>query len=101
MIKVFGDRTEMIFGSGDIGLNSVVEIYSNDNKIGIIIFYNQEPRTIGSPGDINADTKINIDDFPVVMKFDKIESVDTLIEVLTVVKNDMSKNILIKGENAI
>lgn len=104
MIKGFGDklgnRTEMIFGTGDIGFNSGMYM-EKDRHIGIVTFYNQEPRKIGSAGDIKAGTMVNINDFSVAMKFHKVESIDALIKSLNEVKSIMLKNILIEGEDKI
>ena len=88
MIKSIGDGIEIVFGTGDISVNSGV-YRKSDNKIGAIIFYNQEPRPIGSPGDISTGTVVGVNDFPVVMKFHKVESIDVLIKALTEVKNRM------------
>ena len=75
-------------GTGDIGFNSG-EYVESDEKVGVIIFYNQEPRPIGSPGDISTGTVVGVNDFPVVMKFHKVESIDVLIKALTEAKNMM------------
>ena len=88
MIKSIDDGFEMVFGTGDIGVNSGVYMES-DNKIGAIIFYNQEPRPIGSPGDISTGKSLTPTTVPVVMKFHKTESIDVLIRALTEAKNMM------------
>lgn len=90
MIKKFEDRTEMLFGAGDIGFNSGVYI-ENDELVGLLIFYNQEPRKIGEPGDIKAGTPVNLEDFPVIIKFSKSESIDVLIKALEEAKESMIK----------
>lgn len=88
MIKEIGSRTKMEFGTGDIGFNAGA-INEEDNKVGIIIFYNQEGREIGAVGDIKAGTPVDINDFPVVMKFHRKESIDELIKALLEAKKDM------------
>ncbi len=88
MIKKSEKQVEMQFGTGDIGFNSGA-IAEGDNKIGIIIFYNQEPRDIGSLGDIKAGTEVDIRDFPVIMTFYKKESIDVLIEALLEARKEM------------
>ena len=88
MIKKSEKQVEIQFGTGDIGFNSGA-IAESDNKVGIIIFYNQEPREIGSVGDIKAGTEVDINDFPVVMKFYRRESIDVLIKALLEVKKEM------------
>ena len=79
MIKKSEKRVEIQFGTGDIGFNSGA-ITEDGNRVGIIIFYNQEPREIGSVGDIKAGTEVDIRDFPAIMTFYKKESIDVLIE---------------------
>ena len=81
MIKISKDSATMVFGEGDICI-SPGRYIDNDNKVGFIIFCNQEPRPIGSPGDVKAGTVVDVDDFPVVMKFRKIESIDVVIKAL-------------------
>ena len=88
MIKKSQKQVEMQFGTGDIGFNAGA-ITEDDNKVGIIIFYNQEPREIGSIGDIRAGTEVDIRDFPVVMTFYKKESIDVLVEALLEAKKEM------------
>ena len=67
----------MLFGEGDICI-SPGRYIDNDTKVGFILFCNQEPRPIGSPGDVKAGTVVDVNDFPVVMKFRKIESIDVI-----------------------
>lgn len=88
MIKVLGHQTKMEFGTGDIGFNAGA-IKEEGDKVGMIIFYNQECREIGAIGDIKAGTPVNLNDFPVVMKFYKKDSIDVLIEALLETKKEM------------
>jgi len=88
MIKQLQHQVKMEFGTGDIGLNAGA-IKEDDNKVGIIIFYNQEPRSIGDTGDIKAGTEVDINDFPVVMKFYRKESIDVVIKALLEAKKEM------------
>lgn len=88
MIKELEHQTKMEFGTGDIGFNAGA-IKEDDNKVGIIIFYNQEARKIGDTGDIKAGTEIDINDFPVIMKFYRKESIDALIEALLEARKEM------------
>lgn len=88
MIKKSEKQVEMQFGTGDIGFNPGALI-GNEQRIGTIIFYNQEPREIGSTGDIAAETEVDIRDFPVIMTFYKKESIDVLIEALLEAKKEM------------
>mgnify|MGYP001267554048 FL=1 len=88
MIKKLEHQTKMEFGTGDIGFNAGA-VKEDDNKVGIIIFYNQESRNIGDIGDIKAGTEVDINDFPVVMKFYRKESIDVVIEALLAAKEEM------------
>ena len=78
MIKSLEHQVKMEFGTGDIGFNAGA-IKEDDSEVGIIIFYNQEPRNIGDAGDIKAGTEVDINSFPVVMKFYRKESIDVVI----------------------
>lgn len=92
MIKHFEDRVKLVFGTGDIGFNAGV--FDDDRAIGpvgILIFYNQEARNIGEVADIKAGTTVAFEDFPVVMQFNKVESIDVLIEALNEAKQAMTK----------
>ena len=89
MIKSIDDGIEMVFGTGDIGVNSGGYVESDEKVGGFVIFYNQEPRPIGSPGDISPGSVVGVNDFPVVMKFHKTESIDVLIGALLGAKNMM------------
>ena len=89
MIKKLEHQTKMEFGTGDIGFNAGA-IKEDDNKIGIIIFYNQEPRNIGDTGDIKAGEEVDINDFPVIMKFYKKESIDVVVKALLEAKKEMN-----------
>ena len=88
MIKKLEHQTKMEFGAGDIGFNAGA-IKEEDEKVGIVIFYNQEARVIGSTGDVKAGEEVDINDFPVVLKFYKKESIDVVIKALLEAKRDM------------
>lgn len=89
MIKNVDGKTEMIFGTGDIGFNPGV-YEEGDKNIGVMIFYNQEPREIGfGNGDVKAGVTVDIRDFPVVLKFNKTDSIDVLIGALQEIKSIM------------
>lgn len=88
MIKKLEHQTKMEFGTGDIGFNAGV-LKEEDDKVGVIIFYNQEPRNIGDTGDIKAGTEVDINSFPVIMKFYRKESIDVIIEALLEAKKEM------------
>lgn len=88
MIKRLKHQTKMEFGTGDVGFNAGA-IKEEDEKVGIVIFYNQEARKIGDLGDIKAGEKVDINDFPVIMKFYRKESIDVVIEALLEAKRSM------------
>lgn len=88
MIKKLEHQTKMEFGTGDIGFNAGA-IKEENEKVGIVIFYNQEARVIGSTGDVKAGEEVDINDFPVVLKFYKKESIDVMIKALLEAKRDM------------
>lgn len=89
MIKNLEHQVKMEFGTGDIGFNAGA-IKEDDNKVGIVIFYNQEARGIGSTGDVKVGEEVDINDFPLVMKFYKKESIDVIVEALLEAKRDMN-----------
>ena len=88
MIVKNDERIRLEFGTGDIGFNAGT-IKEDDDKVGVIIFYNQEARNIGDVGDIRAGEEVNINDFPVIMKFYRKESIDVIIEALLEAKKEM------------
>jgi hypothetical protein len=89
MIKNLEHQVKMEFGTGDIGFNAGT-IKEDDEKVGVIIFYNQEPRNIGDTGDIKAGEEVDINDFPVIMKFYRKESIDVVIKALLEAKKEMN-----------
>ena len=89
MIKKLEHQTKMEFGTGDIGFNAGT-MKEDDDKVGVIIFYNQEPRNIGDTGDIKAGEEVDINDFPVIMKFYKKESIDVVVKALLEAKKEMN-----------
>ena len=90
MIKTLEHQYKMEFGTGDIGFNAGA-IKEDDENVGIVIFYNQEARKIGDLGDVKAGEEVDTNDFPVVMKFYRKESIDAVIEALLAAKRDMEQ----------
>lgn len=86
MIKVSPGRMEASLGNGDICV-----IAGNIEDVGVVAFYPQEPRPIGSAGAIRADNPCDLDEFPLVMTFSNVESLDVVIEALQEVKELMIK----------
>lgn len=91
MIKRENKSVKLEFGTGDI---CVAGGYTETKgqRIGLVIFINQEPREIGSPGIIKAG-EVNLDDYQddyhVIMTFSKKESIDAIIRKLEEVKSFM------------
>jgi len=90
---IFKDEDNIIFkfGTGDINMNSG-SIEVDGQKLGIITYNNQSPRSIGK----NPDTgqyplEVNLYDFPAFMTFSKVESIDSLILSLECAKVEMLK----------
>ena len=88
MIKKLEHQTKIEFGTGDIGFYAGA-IKEEDDTVGIVIFDSQEARKIGAEGDIRAGESVDINDFPVVMKFYRKESIDVLIESLLEANKEM------------
>lgn len=79
MIKVENGQVKLVFGSGDINIVTG----SKDDKY-MILMRNQEARDIGR---MNGDEPtVSIDEYQVVMEFDKIESIDVVITALEEIK---------------
>ena len=89
MISQNDKQVELEFGTGDIGLNSGYYEDDNNNKIGMVGFYNQETREIGAEGDIKAGQECKVGDFPFLMTFAKKESIDVIILALLDAKENM------------
>ena len=80
MIRICKKEAYLEFGTGDICIAS--GYIESEQGVGFVTFCNQEPREIGKMGDVELDKKYSIDDFPVVMKFSKKESIDVVIKAL-------------------
>lgn len=80
------EQVELEFGNGDI---SIAGGYTTGDKIkGFVIFENQEPSDIGSPG-ITKTGEVDLDTYEVIMTFSKKESIDALIAQLELTKTYM------------
>ena len=89
MIKIIEEQTELEFGNGDICIAAGHFLNEDNKRVGLVAFINQEPREIGSVGITKANEEHNVDDFPVIMSFSKVESIDVVIEQLQYAKADM------------
>lgn len=88
MIVKDKEKVQLEFGKGDI---CIAGGYTDkgETKTGFVIFTNQESREIGSEGDIKAG-EVYLEEYPVVMTFDKKESIDVVISQLEKAKSYMS-----------
>ncbi len=81
-------KSNLMFGTGDI---NVVTGYKKDTKNGLLLLRNQEAREV-TPGVMNGDTPSwNTDDYDVVMEFEKVTSVDVVIQALQEIRDLMTK----------
>lgn len=86
MIKQDETLTLLEFGHGDIGVGG-----GSHGNIGVVVFFNQEPEEIGTYTGIPPEIKVHLEDFPVVMTFDKEESIDVLIKCLEIARSQMKE----------
>lgn len=87
MISLNEKQAELEFGNGDI---CVAGGYTDneDKRTSFVIFTNQEPRKVGSPGVIEKG-EVYLGEYPVVMTFSKKESIDVVIKHLEEAKSFM------------
>ena len=91
MIKRNERNIEMKFGTGDI---NILTGYINESELkvtGYIGYRNQAPREIGLFGGDNAKDIKCLEDMPIVMTFDKVESVDVMIDALKEIRGYIKK----------
>lgn len=74
-------QTLLEFGTGDIAISNGYSIKNNHFR-SLLTFSNQSPRNIGDISDISGGEELQLKDFPVAMIFNKVESIDVLIEAL-------------------
>ena len=81
------EKVQLEFGKGDI---CIAGGYTDKGEIktGFVIFTNQEPRKIGTEGIINSG-EVDLEEYPVIMTFDKKESIDVVINQLEKAKSYM------------
>lgn len=81
---------ELYFGTGDIKISSGWS--KDDNSIGVLVLRQQEQKPIGEYVYQEPHEEVNQGEAPVRMIFDKVESIDVLIERLEQVKNYMKNS---------
>ena len=89
MINEEGSKMQVIFGTGDIGMNPGVMVDGNDIS-GVMVMYNQKPRPIGSTADIKAGQTVSLDDHPISFIFNNVKSLEVFIKALNEVKDNMN-----------
>ena len=78
------NQIELAFGEDDICITGGYIRDEMLNKLGLVTFINQDVREIGGTSHL-------VGEFPIIMTFTKIESIDTLIEQLLSAKREMLK----------
>lgn len=88
MIKQVPETNQTIiqFGTGDI---NILPGIMKEEDIGMIALRNQSPRKIGIYNGEKAETIKKMSDVPVILQFNKIESIDVLIFGLNQTKEMM------------
>lgn len=69
-------NTQLIFGVGDISIQSGYDKYKTP---GIIQFVEVDPSPVGTSFKIGTNEKVKIDDAPVTFIFNQVESLDVVI----------------------
>lgn len=79
-------KAELNFGTGDI---HIVSSCTTDGETGYVVFENQHPpRPIGKNPD-GFNKEFIPEEYPVIMTFTKVESIDALIDELLNAKENM------------
>lgn len=89
MINKTNNQIDLEFGKGDICIAGGCFKDDENKKVGLVTFIDQEPREIGIEGIVKGNQSYKVGDFPVIMTFDKSESIDVVIEQLKQAKNEM------------
>ena len=89
MINKNEKQIELEFGKGDICIAGGYFENEKYEKVGLVSFIEQEPREIGAVGITTPYQEHKVGDFPVIMTFNKIESIDVVIEQLEQAKYEM------------
>lgn len=83
------NNIKIFFGIGDIAIKTGCK----ENKSpGVIQFIEVEPSSIGKPMSICNDEKLKIEEAPVSLVFNKIESLDVVINQLLKLRRTMGGN---------
>ena len=86
MIHYIGETLVMEFGTGDIGIAIGHIDEDGEGWLPAITFHNQEPKEIGTEGDLDLTKTYPVTAFPVAMTFSNIESLKSVISMLEKMK---------------
>ena len=86
MLEINDKQTIVHFGTGDVCI-APIQTADNENCLGLC---NQAPREIGSVGDYLEGDEVELEWFPVMLKFDKPECIDVLIKALEAVREQFT-----------
>lgn len=86
-MPIINRSVQVVFGTGDI---SALVGCQSDRSSGVIQFTEIEPRPIGEESKIDK-MKMDIDEAPVSLVFNKIESLDAVIKQLQRLRDIMSE----------
>jgi len=90
MIKINAEQTDLEFGTGDICVTGGHFLNEKLEKNGLVTFSNQSAREIGTLGDIVIGGNYKLENFAVIMTFEKVESIDVVIRALEDAKSEMT-----------
>lgn len=83
------NNLQVVFGSGDITIKTGCK---GDMYPSVVQFVEMEPSLIGQCIDIGTNEKMNIDEAPISLVFNKIESLDVVINQLLKLRRTMGGN---------
>lgn len=83
------DNTQLIFGVGDI---SIQIGYDRFKSPGIVQFVEVDPLPINTTVEIDTDEKVKMDEAPVTLIFNQVESLDVVINQLQKLRVVMGGN---------
>lgn len=89
MINKSNTQIEIEFGKGDICISGGYFKNEKNENVGLVTFTEQEQREIGTVGIIKPNQEYEVGDFPIILTFKKVESIDVLIEQLEQAKYEM------------
>lgn len=83
---ITNNNTQLVFGVGDI---SIQIGYKKFKSPGIVQFIEVDPKPIGTPLKLGTNEKVKMDEAPVTLIFNQIESIDVLINQLSKLREVM------------